>query len=355
MLAGCQRLITSPPWSTRLYGPLSETAFVLRTLEIFNRSEPQARQVPFPTIDIFDLPLPPNGDLGKDLVFASTMLPSLPSLPDRDHTTRLIDFLFDLSHSLLDFLHERHFRDMVKMLYDQYQTQKDACARFLPLFHNVLALGCLFHHGLHGELGCEIVLKDAMRHFDTSQRMLVLTQTDNLISVQSLLCGAVFLMSTSRMSRAHALLSLASSGAIRLGLHCDVTANHQVSPEERSMRILLFTALAKVDAYINLILDLPRLLPQSLVDAGVNNFYATFGNGSVFDIGPDMGASIKHLELLTYTRATRQAVFTDAATGEAVETVKLSSLELLEKDLHQWTQDISHLLSRIVKQNHNSM
>lgn len=356
MLAGCRRLISSPPWASYLYGPLSETAFILRILETFDRKGLQLQYALLSTTEIFDLPFPVTDDANNEATLSFAVLPAVPySLPDIDDTLRLIGSLFDRSHPFLDFLHEQHFRDMVTILYHHSHTQRDACTRFLPLFHHVLALGYLFSHELHRERGCDPVVKNAVHHFQAGQRMLNTTQCDNLLSVQTLLCGAVFLISTSRMSRAHGLLSLASSGAVRMGLHCDVTTKHHVSPEERSIRVLLFTTLAKLDALVSLILDLPRLLPHSLVDTGVNSFYATFGHGSSQKLDPSMAVSIKHLELLTYTSATRRTIFTDAATGEAVDTVKLSRLATLEKDLYHWTEEISTLLARLTRQVHNSL
>lgn len=353
MLAGCQRLISLPPWTTCLFGPLT---FILRTLEIFDRNGCRPQQVLLPTIEIFDLPLPVASDPNEAVAPRFAALPVTPDrLPDKDNTLQLIKSLFGRSHPLINFLHEQHFRDMVKILYNQFHDQRDACTRFLPLFHHALALGHLFHREQHRERGCDIALKDARYHFYTGQKLLDITQTDNMISVQALVCGAVFLISTSRMSRAHALLSLASSGAIRLGLHCDVTTKPHISSEDRSMRMLVFIALAKLDAYTHLILDLPRLLPESLVDTGVNSYYATFGNGSKPELDPDMESSIKHLELLNFTGAARRAVFTDAATGEAVDAIKLSHLGAIEKNLQHWTQDISVLLARIAKRDNNSM
>ncbi|ETN44027.1 uncharacterized protein HMPREF1541_10892 [Cyphellophora europaea CBS 101466] len=221
MLAGCRRLISSPPWNTYLYGPLSETAFILRVLEIFNLNRSDVREALVPTLGIFDLPLSVarNGD---------GLIPPMPSLwgpnelPNREDTQQLITTLLGGSHPLMSFLHAQYFPETVNLLYES--PNNAACTRFLPLFHQSLAVAHIFDNKRHRQRGCHVGLDTAMYHFNVGQKLLDVTQSDNLITVQALLCGAIFLMSTSRIARAHAFLSLASSGAIRLGLHCDVTA-----------------------------------------------------------------------------------------------------------------------------------
>lgn len=354
MLAGCRRLISSPPWNTHLYGPLSETAFILRTLEIFKLNRVDVRQALLPTLGIFDLPLPAARNVNDPLP-ATPTIHSPDNLPSRDDTLRLIKSLFDRCHPFMDFLHEQYFRDMVTILYDQSPAQNDACVRFLPLFHYAIALGHLFDRDQHRQSGCHVPLDSAMCHFNIGQKVLDITQSDNLISVQALLCGAIFLVATSRISRAHTFLSLASSGAIRLGLHCDVTGKPTMTGQERSMRILVFTTLARLDFYASLVLDLPPLLPEAVVDTGINTLYITLGNGASRELDANTEASIKHLELLRFTSATRRAVFTDATTGEAIEGIKTSLLDALEGRLLHWTQDISLLLARISQQDQNSV
>lgn len=352
MLAGCRRLISSPPWNTYLYGPLSETAFILRILEIFNLNRSEVREALLPTLRIFDLPLPVAGD-GDDSFPPTPYSWVTDKLPNREDTQQMIATLFDGSRPLMSFLHEQYFQEMVNLLYEA--PQHPACTRFFPLFHQSLAVAHLFDHKTHRDRGCHVMIGTAMHHFNAGQRVLDVTQSDNLIVVQALLCGAIFLISTSRISRAHTFLSLASSSAIRLGLHCDVTARPNMTQQERSMRILVFITLARLDLYASLVLDLPSLLPETVIDLGINTAYATLSNGAPRELNADTDANIKHLELLRFTSVTRRAVFTDSTTGEAVETIKMSFIDALERKLLYWTQDISFILARINQQEKNSV
>lgn len=146
MLAGCRRLISSTPCNTHLYGPLSETAFILRILEIFNLNRSEVREALLPTLGIFDLPLPVarNGD-GSIPPTPSSWCPD--ELPNRDDTQQLFRSLFQGSRPLMGFLHEQYFQEMVSLLYES--PQNAACTRFLPLFHHSLAVAHLFDYTRH--------------------------------------------------------------------------------------------------------------------------------------------------------------------------------------------------------------
>jgi len=121
------------------------------------------------------------------------------------------------------------------------------------------------------------------------------------------------------------------------------------------MRILVFTTLARLDLYASLVLDLPSLLPEPVIDTGINTVYATLSNGAPQELDLNADANIKHLELLRFTSVTRRAVFTDSTTGEAIETITTSLIDALERKLLHWTQDISLLLAQINQREKNSI
>lgn len=355
MLAGCRRLISSPPWNTSLYGPLSETAFILRTLEIFNLNRAGVRQALLPILGIFDLPFPTATEPNWSINLPRLSLPWTPNnLPNRDDATRLLDSVFKRTHPFLDFLHEPSFHNMVTILYGQSSEQDDTRTQFLPLFHQAIALGYLMDRDWHRQRGCQFAVDRAILHFKAGQNLLDTTQLDSLMSLQALLCSAIFLISTSRISRAYTFLSLASSTAMRLGLHCDVTAKPDIAWQERSLRIAAFISLARLDLYASLVLDLPALLPDTVLDTGINTVYATLGHCSTRELDANTETAIKHLELLRFTSTTRRAVFTDVTTGEAVESISSSLLGALDERLRHWTQEISQLLAQITQQERNS-
>lgn len=344
MLAGSQRLICPAPWTSSFFGALSEVSFVLRTLELFDRGAYSPQRSLGPAMAIFSLPLPVDVAVKSSPTRGSTAHVNMP-MPEKATTLELIGSLFARSHAFMSFLHEQHFRSMVGLLYDPSTSHGDAYGRFLPLFHNVVALGYLFCRPQHRDHGCAFALGEALKHFQAGQNLLDVTQCDDLISIQALLCGIVFLISTSRIAPAHALIGLATSSAMRLGLHCTISNNPQMLQDEKHMRVLVFATVVKLDMYASLILDLPRFVQDELVDASVSALHATFGEGDQLSLS--LEASIKHLELLRFTCATRQAVFFNTNTGQSVETVDSKQLSAVEVDLHRWTNDVSVLLSRL--------
>lgn len=344
MLAGSQRLICPAPWTSSFFGALSEVSFILRTLELFDRGAYSPHASLGPAMAIFNLPLPIEASTHSSPARSPDANVNSP-MPERATTMELIGSLFARSHVFLSFLHEQHFRSMVGLLYDPRSSHGDAYNRFLPLFHHVVALGYLFCRPQHQDYGCKFVLGEAMKHFQAGQRLLDVTRCDDLISIQALLCGIVFLMSTSRIAPAHTLIGLASSSAMRLGLHCTTGDSPQMLPDEKHMRVLVFATVVKLDMYASLILDLPRFIQDELVDASVDALHATFGEGD--QLGLSLEASIKHLELLRFTCSTRQAVFFNPATGQSVDMVDSKQLSRVEKDLHRWVKDVSVLLSRL--------
>lgn len=268
------------------------------------------------------------------------------TLPDKSLALEVIQSLFTRSHPFVTFLHGAHFRSMVDLLYDEEDAaHAEAYARFLPLLHNVLALGYLLCQKQHRRTGCSTAVKEATKHFSIGYGLLEVSTCDDLVSIQALLCGIVFLISVSRLTSAHALIGLACSSALRLGLHSNSVVDSQLSSDERRMRALVFAALLKVDMYTSLMLDLPRFLQDDLVERSIDNVHTVFDDAKPPDLKRE--ASTKHLELLRFTCNTRQSVFLKTATGDSLEGVDPKQLAEVEKELHRWTRDVSVLVARM--------
>lgn len=336
MLAGCNRLISPAPWTSSFYGALSEVSFILRTLELFDRGAYSPQRTLGPITEMFNLSLPARR--------ADRLSQSQTRIPLKEITHELLGSLFGRSHTFLSFLREQHFRNMVDILYNQALTPDDMCPRFLPLFHHVVALGYLFCRAQHQAQTCSFALDQAMAHFQTGQQLLDICKCDDLMSIQALLCGSVFLLSTSRITAAHALIGVAVSSAMRLGFRGATAGMPQVTEDERQMRVLVFAALARMDLYASLVLDLPRFIGDELVDGCINAVQDTLTEGG--QNSPGLDVSIKYLELLRFSCSARQAVFFDQSTGESVEVVDTKKLSASEAELHSWTKDVSLLLSQ---------
>ena len=333
MLTGCNRLISPAPWKSSFYGALSEVSFILRTLELFDQGAYSPQQSLGPATDIFN----------RDAIDAvSDPEDDLCRLPEKQTTLQLVRSVLDRSHTFIGFLHQKHFRDTIDFVYDEPHMNRDAYASFLPLLHHVIALGYLFSRPLHQENGCLSAVTEAAHHFDTGQYLLNIGRCDGLVSLQALLCGVYFLISTSRVAVAHGLIGLAASAATRLGLHDGVASQVGMAQEEKNLRILVFAALVKMDLYASLVLDLPRFIQDEFVDACLHDIRELCSHRGRLDLGHR--ASIKHLELLRSTCKARQAVFIDSTADNPTQTVNPKSLAAAEVELHRWTREVSQLL-----------
>ncbi|ETN40756.1 uncharacterized protein HMPREF1541_05036 [Cyphellophora europaea CBS 101466] len=325
---------------------MSEVSFILRTLELFDLGAYSPQQSLGPVTEVFNLPLPPDTMVRQPSIIRVDRQ-STSALPEKATTLRVVGSVFARDHPFLDFLHPQHFRDMVEIIYEERGTRDEAYVRFLPLLHHVLALGYLFCRKEHETRGCSQAIDTAMKHFAHSQQLLNVIRCDDLLSMQTLLCGAVFLMSTSRIATGHALIGLAASSAMRLGLPCEANNTAPMLQDERQMRDLVFASLLRMDMYTSLILDLPRFIQDDLVDLSLNSLYARLSEEEKIEFRTE--ASIKHLELLRLTCNARRAVYVNPMTGERIETIDLNQLSSVEGELHRWTEEVSVLFSRVPK------
>lgn len=334
MLAGCSRLISPAPWKSSFYGALSEVSFILRTLELFDEGAYSPQNSLGPVTNIFNL----DRTAGSE----ESPVDSSHGLPEKELTLQLTRLALDHFHALIDFLHEAHFRRMIDLVYEQGSAKTDAYIRFAPLLHQVIALGYLVSRNLHQDLGCVTAVDVAKKHFRIGQQLIDISRCDDLVSLQALLCGAAFLMSTSRIAAAHALVGLAASSAIRVGLYGATASQTEMPQEEREMRVLVLAAFIKLDLYVSLILDLPRFVQEDSVEACLHDLDEVFKHRTQLEFSHK--ASIKHLELLRSSYTARQAIFVDATTGESIQAIDSTRLAAAEAELHRWTREVSAML-----------
>jgi hypothetical protein len=153
MVTGCDQVVNDGPWSMSFYGATSGFAFVLRTLELFQKPGQQlAHEARSTVAGLFDAPMLSPDALG---------LNDLPSLPIPDVANTLVDAVFSRCHPLLQFLEPTDFRDMMAHIYDDLTHHGTSDPRSLTLLHFVLALGYLFSIEFHQDHGCKAALREA--------------------------------------------------------------------------------------------------------------------------------------------------------------------------------------------------
>lgn len=236
-------------------GSASQQSFILQLVQRMDGGEGGSQTNLYAVTTLFNVPLPEMSDWAPA------------PIPSQDRAMLLIDALFSSKLPVLAFLHERHFRDMVDLVYET-ETPDEGIVRFLPLLHTALALGYMCAPREHRTHGCDHANDQAMQHYQAGQELLEQLEMNNLIALQTVVCAAIFLMSTCRLVAARPLIGLASSLALQLGLH---KSNVDVRTEETRIRAGVFVAVLHLDLSASVVLGTvpflePRELDLTLID-----------------------------------------------------------------------------------------
>ena len=175
-------------------------------------------------------------------------------------------------------------------------------------------------------------------------------QSNDLLSLQTVLCACLFLISTSRIVSAHAYIGVACSSAVRLGLHRDTVHKASGSPDQIRTRIRVFAAVLKLDVYSSLILGLPPFLQIQEMDSSVLSDLATNmmssptadGAASIYS-----AASLKHVELLQITFSSKDLIFSKLDNVDNGLLIERKALEEAEGQLQAWMESIAPLLAEM--------
>lgn len=336
MMTGSDRMTRVAPWATSFYGASSELSFILRILEMFQKCESTTHSERFLVVaQLFDLPMPKQ---------EAVSVMQYGVLPPKDTALSLLDALFARCHLLLAFLHEQKFREMVEFTYGPTPLPTTASDRFIPLIHFAFALGYLFDMQHHRDSGCAVALEEATKHFSAGRDCMRVPYHTDLISLQSLLCAAVFLFTTSRIPSAHPVIGMACSMALRLGLHSDASEKIDLPPQECKVRSLVWASVLKLDLYASLILDLPRFIQRDTVDLTPITILATTSEA---EGDFRTASSLKHLILLdiTWSRQT-SAILKDSHDG-LTPSIDLKHFEDAEREFQEWKTTLSTLLAKM--------
>lgn len=336
MMTGWDRMTRVAPWATSFYGASSELSFILRILEMFQECERTTYNERFLVVaQLFDLPVPEQE--------AISIMP-YGVLPPKDTALSLLDSLFARYHSLLAFLHEQSFREMVEFSYGSTHLPATASDRFIPLLHFAFALGYLFDSKHHRDSGCAAALEEATKQFSAGRdRMRVPYHTD-LISLQSLLCAVVFLFTTSRITSAHPIIGVACSMALRLGLHSGAGEKINLPVHECRARSLIWASVLKLDLYASLVLDLPPFIQRDTVDLTPITILATTSEA---ERDFRTAISLKHLILLDITWSNQTSAILKDSNDGLPPSIDLKHFEDAERELQEWKTTLSTLLAKM--------
>lgn len=325
-------LVASPisasanPYPPDVQEGASQHAFIVGILDLLNGGQLGSTDDISAVTSLFDLPMPALERSRKV------------ALPSRSQAMALVDALFGARHPMLAFLHEHYFRDMVELVYE-VNGPDQGVERFLPMLHFAFALGHLFAPGEHRLDGCKHAHREALRHFQAGKILLQPLEMNNLTALQTVLCAVVFLLSTCRVAAAHPLIGIATTLALRLGLHVRAMS---LPDEERYMRAKVFATVFHVDLYASIVLGLPSFIHPRKVDMAV------FDDMVEEDSPQDdlySATAIAQLKLLVICKINEETVPT--SNGVAKEASFKQHAKEAGARLREWRDDIAPLLKQL--------
>ncbi|RDL40450.1 uncharacterized protein BP5553_00429 [Venustampulla echinocandica] len=193
-------------------------------------------------------------------------LPNTMDLPSKATAKVLCSNSLDLACSVLRFVHQPSFYEMVDRIYDtppeNYGNEEN---RFLPLLYVVLALGCMFVDSEGSEnTTYKTGIDQGIKFFRASRQMLEITDCRDIMSLQSIIFMILFLQASANLSTCYSYIGIALRSALRMGLHRNLAGNF--NPIDREVRRRVFWVIRKMDTYVSALLGFPQMLSYDDID-----------------------------------------------------------------------------------------
>lgn len=347
MLTGRGRLLQGE-YQSYFHGSYSGAAFICSVLEFFNNTD--AGAIHPHIMGLFDAPDHLLAETGLDL--------DLASLPAKSVASALVGDFLAQSHPFLQFLNGAMTWQVFHACYDPAQTHLIPHA--IAFVHAVLALAFLTSARAHTEKGCEAACVNAAAHFSRA-RVLLGTNPSDMIGLQACLCMAVYLLRTSRVSEAYTCMAVATTSAIKQGLHVTAEVNTISSRTVNSSQKQVLTTLVNIDLYISTILGLPPLINIDTAGTALNGhrgnatsmiaaqsfFGEKVGRQNLQSAAPDFASRCCQIISLTASVIWDYSTPTDLQELGVSPTAGIDSkiLEQAEKDLALWTNSVGIAVS----------
>jgi hypothetical protein len=194
------------------------------------------------------------------------------------------------------------------------------------------------------------------RHYVSAYRLTDLTDCRDFPSLQILLSFTLFQISLGRLASAHALIALACSSALRLGLHHRSTHHANISREDRATRRTVFWTVIKLDMYLSAVLGLPPFIDLQQVDPALDSTLAEAVReaeaGLPHHSAVYLAISAKHLELMRLISRAIKILYPKPAYDHTERderghtSIRLMELTKLERAFKIWQTDASQVLKR---------
>lgn len=186
-------------------------------------------------------------------------------LPPKEIAIKLIYRTWNDACQLFRFYHRTSFIRDVNSLYDtnpnEYSNHQN---KMLPLVYSVIAVGALFSKG-DNAIDNQYLQDEGYRYFIASRKLIDITNSTDLESIQTIFMLTLFLQCSARLSTCYSYIGIALRSALRQGLHKKLETKCDNIKAECKKR--LFWTIYKMEIYVNSMLALPNSINECDIDA----------------------------------------------------------------------------------------
>lgn len=185
-------------------------------------------------------------------------------LPPREVALQLIYKTWSDSCVLFRFYHRPSFiRDFNSLYETPPENYTDHQSRILPLIYSVIAVGALFSKG-DNAIDNQYLQDEGYRYFLAARKLIDITNTSDLESIQTIFMLTLFLQCSARLSTCYSYIGIALRSALRQGLHRKIDQGNNNIRAECTKR--LFWTIYKLEIYVNSILGLPHSVDEDDIE-----------------------------------------------------------------------------------------
>lgn len=202
-----------------------------------------------------------------DLTPTNTSCEGILLLPQPAEMTRAIDVVLNQALSNMQFLDCPSLQSIVADIYSDVENVSLKChGKSLAFLYSVLALARLSETvAFNEDIGSRQGAANGLRYFNASREMIDPASCRDLVSLQTLLCIAIYAQASSMMSTSYSYICIAVSTALQMGLFED-EAPRGITESEKLCRRQIFAVLNIMDTYVTVALGLPKTLRNVISD-----------------------------------------------------------------------------------------
>ncbi|KAK4631330.1 hypothetical protein CLAFUW4_03219 [Fulvia fulva] len=257
-----------------------------------------------------------------------------PLLPIKAELLHWVGIAFSEAFVLWPFIDRRYIDGIVFRLYNTNTFGQDENDHDdLALIYSLLALGMRFDMASTASADTRRV--QGLAYFAAARDMAPLPNCDrSLPALQTILCMALYLKAGAALTRVHAYVCAAASGALRMGLHEAVPG---YPADEQTTRQRVWSTVRMLDAYVSSSLGIPHVISSREQNV------APFPLWSTAVVDEELVPCIAASQLSNMLSGAIDYTYRHTSAGKAVDggsyTINEQNLATACDELEAWTQN----------------